>query len=406
MKVEKFLNQTIDIENLSFQNGAHLLIKHHLQKISAGSELIITGFDKEWPPQLSAWCRSEGHTVSFKSTNDKASAHLRRGSANQDRWRDAQETGHSDLTREHAVHEIADPSWGLAARGAKVEAGTANFNFRLHAKSDIWSDNLTELYSQATAAQWNPNTALDWSTPKSHSEILEAAVVQIMTYLVENENVALLVPARFLGQIHPHFREVQALLALQIADEARHIEVFTRRIRIYGHEPALSTAGGQASLKTLLDEPDFSVSGFLLAVLGEGTFVNLLQFIAEYAPDPLTRQIAQLASRDESRHVAFGMSHLVQYLEKNPEHRQRLSAAVMHRHDNLAHTAGLNAEVFDALILLAAGELSPSAIKQGYQRVQSLLQEMAEGRCARLIRLGFSASEAEQLSNLHTRNFM
>ena len=49
---------------------------------------------------------------------------------------------------------------------------------------------------------------------------VEDAVVQVMTYLVENENAALLVPARFLGQMHPHFREVLQCLAITIADEA------------------------------------------------------------------------------------------------------------------------------------------------------------------------------------------
>lgn len=246
----------------------------------------------------------------------------------------------------------------------------------------------------------------DWSLPLKHSDELEEAIVQIMTYLIENENLALLVPVRFLGQLHPHFREVQALMAIQIADESRHVEVFTRRVRRHGHEPALSTAGGQASLKTLLDEPDFSTAQFLLSVLGEGTFVNLLQFLGAVAPDPLTRQIAQLTARDEIRHVAFGMSHLLHRLEQGPELRDRLAAAIIHRHEHLAHTSGLNSEVFDALILLAAGEVTPSAIAEGYKKVQTLLQEMADGRRLRLIRLGFSIKEAEHLSTLHTRNFM
>ena len=42
---------------------------------------------------------------------------------------------------------------------------------------------------------------------------VEAAVVQVMTFLVENEEAALVVPARFLGQVHPHFREIQQVLA-------------------------------------------------------------------------------------------------------------------------------------------------------------------------------------------------
>ena len=82
-----------------------------------------------------------------------------------------------------------------------------------------------------------------------------------MTYLIENETAALLVPARFIAQVHPHFREVMQLLAIQVADEARHIEVFTRRATLRRKEGlGLSTAGGQQSLKTLLEEPDFTLA--------------------------------------------------------------------------------------------------------------------------------------------------
>jgi hypothetical protein len=148
------------------------------------------------------------------------------------------------------------------------------------------------------------------------------------------------------------------------------------------------------------------VAGFLLSVLGEGTFVNLLQFLQTQAPDPLTRQIARLAARDEARHVALGMSHLLYRLEREPDFRHRLARAVEQRHDALAGTAGLNEEVFDALILVAAGALSPVAIAAGAQRVQQLMRDMAAGRYAKLIRLGFERGEAEQLAALHTSNFM
>ncbi len=191
---------------------------------------------------------------------------------------------------------MALPCYGLAARGATVEAGAPEYAFRLNKKHEVWADNAAELYAQAVAAQWNADQAIDWNVAFELPDEVEDAVAQVMTYMIENENAALVVPARFLGQVHPHFREVQAVLSIQVADEARHIDVFTRRLRLRGREPALSTAGGQASLKTLLDEPDFSVAGFLLSVLGEGTFVSLLNFLHAHAPDPVTRQIARLGS--------------------------------------------------------------------------------------------------------------
>ena len=402
MKKEISLPTIIDIENLGLDAGAHLLIKHGLNQVAVGGEIVVVGNSPGWDAQLSAWCRAQGHQVTF--VDEKA--HIIRSDVHAGRWRGATESGHADPHQIGAVHEHALPCYGLAARGATVEAGAPEFAFRLKQKHEVWADNAADLYAQAVAAQWDPDQAIDWNTPFDLADEVEDAVVQVMTYMIENENAALVVPARFLGQLHPHFREVQAVLAIQVADEARHIDVFTRRLRLRGREPALSTAGGQASLKTLLDEADFSIAGFLLSVLGEGTFVSLLNFLQEHAPDPVTRQIARLAARDEARHVAFGMAHLLRRLELEPEFRSRLANAVEARNDALSGTSGLNEEVFDALILLAAGEFTPAAIARGYARVQTLMTDMAEGRLARLRRLGFEGKMAQRLAALHTRNFM
>jgi hypothetical protein len=112
-----------------------------------------------------------------------------------------------------------------------VEAGAPAFHFRLSDKLQVWTDSAADLYAQAVTAQWNADTDIDWDDAPALPAPVEDAIVQLMTYMVENENAALLVPARFLGQLHPHYRELQAALAIQVADEARHIDVFTRRIR-------------------------------------------------------------------------------------------------------------------------------------------------------------------------------
>jgi hypothetical protein len=395
-----------DIEDLGLDAGAHLLIKHGLLGVPPGGDIGVLGRSPGWEAQLSAWCRSQGHPMVLTELDGRVLARVTRGGAEAGRWRNAQHTGHADATQPGAIAAQAQPSWGMAARGATVEAGSPAMYFRLDQKNEVWSTSAADLYAQAVAAQWNPDAVIDWNEPFELPDVVEDAVAQVFTYMIENEVAALIVPARFLGQLHPHFREVQALLAIQIADEARHIDVFTRRLRLKGREPALSTAGGQTSLKTLIDEPDFSIAEFLLSVLGEGTFVSLLLFLHAHAPDPVTRQIAMLAARDEARHVAFGMTHLMARLAQEPEFRTRLTHAVQARNDALSGTSGLNEEVFDALILLAAGELTPTAIAAGYVRVQQLMLDMAEGRQTRLEKLGFAKDVAQQLSALHTRNFM
>ena len=190
------------------------------------------------------------------------------------------------------------------------------------------------------------------------------------------------------------------------ADEARHIEVFTRRALLNRERLGLSTVGGQASLKTLLDEPDYALAMFLLSVLGEGSFLSLLWFLRDHAPDPVTRQVASLSAQDEARHVAFGLAHLARHAQHDPTLHDRLAAAIHNRFDALAHTTGLNEEVFDALVLLAAGSWDTDAIARGWDAVVALKESMHSGRVTRLQRLGFSARDAESLSGLHTRNFM
>lgn len=392
----------VDLGDLGFDQGAHILVKHALDPVAPGDRLEVRGRAPELLLHLETWCRGRGDRVEILSDSPPAAAVVR-GKAGWGRWRDAEVSGTPSAS---GVADRPLGRWGVAARGAIVELGIPDFGFTLDSKDLVWSDELAALYRQAAASQWDPFTAIPWGADFELPDEVEDAVVQLMTYLVENENAALLIPARFLGRIHPHFKEAMQLLAIQAADEARHVEVFTRRALLRGRPLGLSTAGGQASLKTLFDEPDFALAMFLLSVLGEGSFLSLLAFLAGNAPDPVTGRVCELAASDEARHVAFGMAHLLRHVEQDPGFRSRLRAAIEHRHASLESTAGLNQEVFDALVVVAAGEWSPRAIRAGHGRVLELQREMDSGRRRRLRKLGFPEGEARELSALHTRNFM
>jgi hypothetical protein len=292
------------------------------------------------------------------------------------------------------------------ARGARGSGGPPLTTVDLVARDEVWVDIAARLYAQAAAQQWDPDTAIDWQHDDTLPPEVEDAVVQVMTYLIENEQAALAVPARHLTRVHPQYREVVAFLATQVADEARHVEVFTRRARLHRAVLGTSGVGGRTSLQTLLDEPDFTLASFLLTVLGEGSFLDLLSFLERHAPDPVTRRVAHLARQDEARHVAFGQAHLEHRVAVDPSVRIALRAAIERRHDALRDTSGLNDDVLDALVLLAAGAFEPAAIRHGWEAVQELQRDMDEGRRRRLVRLGFTDAAAAALSALHTRNFM
>ncbi len=387
----------VDLAELGLDEGGHLLVAHALRRVPIGGRLEVRGSAGDLAIHLRGWCRAQGHSFEPSETGSLVT----RGAAEIGRWRGAEPAGDPGT-----VAEEAPARWGLAARGATVEAGSPEFAFPLRHRGELWADDAARLYAQAAAAQWDPATAIPWDAPFELPDEIEDAVVQVMTYLIENETAALIVPARFAAGVHPHFREVMQLLAIQAADEARHIEVFTRRALLRRSRLGLSTAGGQASLKTLVDEPEFSLASFLLSVLGEGSFLSLLWFLRDHAPDPVTREVARLAAQDEARHVAFGLAHLRRHADEDPQLRDRLAMAIERRHDALSHTSGLNEEVFDALVLLAAGAWEPAAIRRGWLAVGELVRDMDEGRRKRLLKLGFDDERAAALSALHTRNFM
>ena len=390
---------TIDLDAVAFGTGGYLLVKQALAELPVGGELLVRGQSAGLSVELDAWCRRAGHG----RRSSELGKVVVKGRAEQDRWLGAERAGRPDAA---GAALRANPSWGLAARGALVESGGPPLAVDILERDVLWADAAPRLYRAALARQWNPESAVDWEAVFQLPPVVEAAVVQVMTYLVENEQAALVVPARFLSRIHPHFREVMQILAAQVADEARHIEVFTRRALLHSQDMGVSTVGGRASLQTLLEENDFSLASFLLSVLGEGTFLNLLTFLARHAPDPVTRRVCELVVQDEARHVAFGVAHLRHAVDLERGLLSRLRLAVEQRHDALVDTAGLNEEVFDSLVLIAAHEWNPEALGRGWKAVQQLQKDMDEGRQRRLIHVGFPADEAAELSALHTRNFM
>lgn len=391
----------VDLEGIGLDGGGDLLLKRALRRLPDGGGLEVTGSHPELALQLRTWARIAGlgHEPADAATGRPARL------IRTERFEHAptERAGRAGLD---GVADHAPPHWGLAGRSAEVELGGPTFDFGLVDKAELWADDAARLYARAAAAQWDPDSAIDWTAPIEHDEEIEDAVVQVMTYLIENETAALLVPARFLARLHPHFREVMQLLAMQAAEEARHIEVFTRRALMRRPALGLSTTGGQASLKTLIDEPDFALASFLLSVMGEGNFLVLLDFLHQTGPDPITRAVCRLAAQDEARHVAFGLAHLRRHAQEDPALPARLAQAMHRRHAELAQTAGLNERVFESLTLMAAGGYAPHAIARGHARVMQLQADMDMARRTSLAKLGFPAEEAAALSRLHTRNFM
>jgi TusA-related sulfurtransferase len=382
----------LDLDDLDLHEGATVLLRQALEPLAEGDCLEVRGVAPELGHTLPAWCRAQGHTHSkggdrytHKIQRSKTSAFARTPSG---------------------PAESAHPSWGVAPRGAVVECGGPQFTFTLRQKRNVWAEELSAIYRQGVSNQWSAAKDVPWAELPQLATEIEVAVCQIMTFLTENEFAALYVPARFIPRIHPHYREVVEVLAVQVVDEARHAEAFTHRAEAGGVGLGTTASSGLLSLQTLLEEPDFTIAAFLLCVMGEGTFLTLLGFLEQCAPDPVTKTLMRLAHRDEARHVAFGTAHLRYVLRCDPEKRIALGNAVERRSRMLASISGLSPYVHDAMVVLAGGGMLPSQVRQGAKLVAELQREMDRSRRQRLQSLGFQEEEAARLSAFHTKNFM
>ena len=299
------------------------------------------------------------------------------------------------------VPDEAPPDHGLTPRGAVVEPNMPDFGFRVTRKQDCWCDEVPELYERAKSEQWDATHDIPWHNLPELPEDIERAVCQLMTFLVENEYVALAIPAKFIPLIDPHYTEVSLLLATQVKDEARHIEVYTKRALANGGGLQYVSATTQWALKSLTSQNNYLKASFLLHLLGEGTFLELLKFIEDIAPDPVTREILVRTRQDEARHVAYGVAHARQLLQEDPSMAEVLQEAAEERSSFLRATSGINPFVQRALGILAGGGTSEEQFQNGLDRVRDFYRRLHQTRINRLMVAGLPEPTARRISELH-----
>jgi TusA-related sulfurtransferase len=389
----------VDGGDLPLGGGLLSLVRPALTLLEPDGVLAILSRSNAAGEDLASWCRAERHEyLGAEAAGGGTTRHLiRRGRFSVQRPAERVEAGSP---------ERADAATGFAPHGSVVEPGGPRYPFDLVERDRVAAPEVAELYEQAVAGQWSAARDIPWDTIPRHEPALDLAIRQVMTFLAENELSALYVPSRFISRLHPAYVGVAMFLATQMQDESRHIDVFLRRARATESAPAISSAATSRSLHSLLQVGDFTESSFLLSVLGEGTFLDLLAFVERFAPDEATAELSRRARVDEARHVHFGMAHVRHALAHDETLYPRLEAAVRRRAATLAGIGGVPAPVQDALTIYAAGASDPRRVARGHEAFRELLGAMHEGRIRRLRSAGFTAGQAATISDLHTPNFM
>lgn len=411
------MTKRCDAGTLELGAGLDTIVSVALQTMQPGDELDVVCYSRGSALELPAWARIAGHEVVDEHREGRHFVvRLRRGAVSRvlgDTVSGGHETpqlrsGFTTKELRRIVGEAparAPHDGGLIPIGSIAEAGGATFGWPISERDQVWSTKLGGLSDRAARSQWDATRDIPWEAAQGLRPDVERAVSQVMTYIAQNEYAAFYVPSRYLASINPSYVELVMWLASHVHDEARHVEVFTKRALAGGYR-GQALASTELSLQSLLDERDFSAAALLLNVLGEGTFLDLLSFIGAHAPDAATARAAQLAHRDERRHVQFGISHVRERLSGEPEVESTLVQAVEARAAKLVDLDGLSPIVGEALVVMTSKSLQPADVAEAGAAVRQLMGRMHRNRIRRLRAAGFSLRTASHLSELHTPNLM
>lgn len=408
----------LDAERLELGGGLEVLLQATFAGLGPGQLVDVAVASRATALELPGWARLNGHELidELDRGADGYLVRIRRGHGERvlgeriagrhepPSIRAGGEFHSGDMRGDGGVPQTVSRDLGFVPIGAVAEHGAPQFDWRLHRRDEVWAPEVAELAEQASGEQWDASRDIPWETARDLPEHLERAIAQVMTFIAQNEYAALYVPAGFLPQMHPSYAELVMWLSSHVNDEARHIEVFTKRALIGGFE-GYALASTELSLHSLLAEHDFTAAALLLNVLGEGTFLDLLRFVERHAPDAATAAAARLAHRDERRHVHFGISHVRHVLAGDPQQRAMLIHSAEQRASKLTEMS-LSPLLTEGLTILAARSLKPRALGEGAEDVRQLMSTMERNRIRRLRSAGFEEIEAQLISDLHTPNLM
>jgi hypothetical protein len=229
-----------------------------------------------------------------------------------------------------AMHrDIELPPTGPEERVSTAFPSVFNWDYKLRHQE------LMRLYEKGKTLQWNAATDVDWSIDVDperlqvddgdaldailgYPEKIDRATrgrmnhhfnAWMLSQFMHGEQGALLATAEIVNTVP--WMEAKFYAANQVADEARHVEVYRRYLTeklglSYPVNPHLHTLLGQIIGESRWDMiylgMQIMVEGLALAAFG------LMRFTS--GDEPLIQQITSYVMRDEARHVAFGVLSL------------------------------------------------------------------------------------------------
>ena len=211
--------------------------------------------------------------------------------------------------------------------------GSYNWNYA------VQDDRIKKLYDLGKQLNWDPEIDIDWDRP--FPEFDAAAQAEIMNLSDYPPYMALSDEEKHQFWLHNsswslsqflHGEQGALLVASQLCscaptlnaklyagsqtfDEARHVEVFNKYLQQrMGMMYPINT-----HLKSIIDKIltdarwDMKFIGMQIVI--EGLALSAFNTTRETTPDPVLKDVVYLVTRDEARHVTFGVNYLEEFIK-------------------------------------------------------------------------------------------
>ena len=284
----------VDLGDLGLDEGAHLLVKRAL---ATGPRHRARHRRPTLAVDLPAWCRAHGHAI--ERTGDGFA--ITRGP---DRWR-----GRARRRRRAIEHRRRAGASPRAARSSKP--GAPELDLPLATSATCGPTTPRGSTRRRPRRSGIPRRRSRGTRRSLIADEVEDAIVQVMTYLIENETAALLVPVALPRPTPPALSRGRCSCSRSRPPTRRATSRCSRAARACG---AASSGCRRRAVRPrsrrCSTSPTSRSPACCSPCSAKGSFLSLLWFLRDHAPDDCTREVARLAAQDEARHVAFGLAHL------------------------------------------------------------------------------------------------
>ncbi|GAB5415096.1 MAG: hypothetical protein Cons2KO_26990 [Congregibacter sp.] len=201
----------------------------------------------------------------------------------------------------------------------------------------VQDDRIKKLYDLGKQLNWDPQMDIDWDRPWPEEEVApelmnlheyepylamdEATQKEFWLHMnawslsqfLHGEQGALLVASQLCSCAPTLSAKLYA--GSQTFDEARHVEVFNKYLqeRIGVMYPI------NTHLKSIIDkiltDPRWDLKFIGMQIVIEGLALSAFNTTRETTPDPVLKDVVYLVTRDEARHVTFGVNYLEEFIK-------------------------------------------------------------------------------------------